>query len=480
MNKINKILIIISSFLIISLSLFLIIKNNKLQKESLNIKETATALSNFDDKKIANKKEFISEQEINSFTTPKTIKTNKKINDSIILVEENSKEISEEIIVGAETEEIFDETINDVSASVDIILEEKIEEEIKIEAKDEKTKEQKEVIKEENKVVVPQKEYIYTSQDYMNSSKSWNLVDNEEFVKIDSEQYYVLYDTKQISVEEYDANYNLLTTNEYNVENGFYIAFNANTKYVKTNSAFFVSSAILTNNKLPQKKLDFYVCSPNSPVAFSISTAVSFLKNGGTILVLPGTYEEYIEGFGKVINLYGVDKNLCTIVGYDADYYNPPIEFGAGNLTNLTIKAVNNNSPSSTKDVQFKAYGLHVEDNNLCDRTLTIDNCIISSDFRQDAGIGMGLRRGTVTIKNSLIYGLFVHDSDNEKYGGTQNLIINNSNVYNSFCLNSLNKPSADVRLFFTNNNLPIITSCNSDGNTYNGYLGLMNFTLCE
>lgn len=227
--------------------------------------------------------------------------------------------------------------------------------------------------------------------------------------------------------------------------------------------------------------------------ASSINEAVQKVSGSGVILVFPGTYQENVKAYGKQVEIYGVDRESCVLESNSSDYYNPPLEIAGGVVADMTIRAVDNNSPAS----RLYAYGVHIEDHFLCDNALLFKNCNIYSDF--NSAVGMGLRGGcAVTFENCVLKGkengLFCHDCPYQKYTGLQRLVMKNCIVAgmqkgNAIRIDSQGVTGADVELLFCNNlfqnadgttdKLLYVRNNNGMG-TEENFMGLKNFRLLD
>lgn len=343
------------------------------------------------------------------------------------------------------------------------------------------------------------------SEAYTYKGTKWNIIENYKVKKssstytteqmpIDSAYYYAIYTPGKVTIKCYSKEYSLLSTLKEDASEGLYKTFEDNVAFVtltySDENTYFVSTGITkVDPTAPTKGRYFFVVSPNSPVKLSMAKAVKLLTGGGTVLVLPGTYKENVSATGKKLNLIGVDREKCILVSNDMEYNNPPLEVASGKITNLTIKAENKKSKSS----DLTAYAIHVDYDYTADRGLTISNCTISSDF--NAGIGMGLRRGTITIQDCQIYGLtsaiFFHDCDNDVFGDKQTLKLIRCSLNSTGDGPALNmmaqcKEGSSVNLLFQNcifrredGKSELYRATNADGKTYSKYfLGLKGFKL--
>ena len=156
----------------------------------------------------------------------------------------------------------------------------------------------------------------------------------------------------------------------------------------------------------------------------TITEAVNNANDGDIIFVKNGVYDnEIIKCWGKEINIIGESRNQVIISNSTGAYSTPPIEMGAGSLQNLTIIAYKNDSYSGTTD-----YAVHVEDNNLANKSLLIQNCTLKSEV--NSALGMGMRGGCKVefkdchFESDTNASLFTHDASNSAYAGVQELWI--------------------------------------------------------
>lgn len=209
------------------------------------------------------------------------------------------------------------------------------------------------------------------------------------------------------------------------------------------------------------------------------------LAGGGTVLVLPGTYQDNVSAISKKINLIGANKSTCILESSDMDYKNPPLEISAGSVKNMTIRAVNKTS----KTTENKAYAIHSDFDYTAGRGLTISNCIISSEF--NAGIGLGTRKGTTTISNCTItgkeYGIFFHNADRADFGGEQTLKITGCKIKGmegnyAIAIQGIALDNTKMSLLFKNNTFSngkgttpqicLVAGANEDSSSWLGFKG--------
>lgn len=144
----------------------------------------------------------------------------------------------------------------------------------------------------------------------------------------------------------------------------------------------------------------------------SIATAVQNASNGDTILVLPSTYEETVEAFGKELHIIGIEKESCIVVNHNANYLKPAFEFSAGSIENLTIIS-DGSSPTtdagtgetySAASHYMTDYCIHIDDYSGTNKECLIDNCILENNHHAALGIGL-YDHNTVTVSNCTIKG---------------------------------------------------------------------------
>jgi len=154
----------------------------------------------------------------------------------------------------------------------------------------------------------------------------------------------------------------------------------------------------------------------------------------------------------------------------------------------MTIRTVNKGSKTTDR----KAYAIHSDYDYQAGRGLTISNCIISSDF--NAGIGLGTRKGTVTISNCTItgkdHGIFFHNADRADVGGDQTLKITGCTIKGTtgnyaIAIQGIALDNTKMSLIFKNNKFsngnggsPAINTVAGAGEDDSSWLGFKGFTL--
>lgn len=229
---------------------------------------------------------------------------------------------------------------------------------------------------------------------------------------------------------------------------------------------------------------------------YSSVTEASEKEPAETVIIIkPGVYEnEEIKGtYSKKQYLIGTSAHDCIIKNHTGKYLSEPIQIGAGLLRNLTFYA-ELQSDQERVDGQIE-YAVHSESHNLYNDNLTIENCILKSDYSPAFGIGM--RGGcNVIVKNCRLIGTYntamiIHDSNYDEYLGTQNIslisnIIETTNNTPCITFQSQEKESSMVNLecinnrVYSNGNAQLVTFKNYYGGTggENDWQNLINWKL--
>lgn len=226
----------------------------------------------------------------------------------------------------------------------------------------------------------------------------------------------------------------------------------------------------------------------------SVSEASANEPDGAIIYVMPGIYEnEDIRGtWSKKQFIIGTSAKDCVIKNNTGEYAHQPVQIGSGYLKNLTFYA--EKVSGSSDEIE---YAVHVESHNLYNDNLTIENCVLISDF--SSALGMGMRGGcNVTLKNCEFIcngssaALLFHDSNYDDYLGEQNISIIDCLLYSpnsQYCLTiqSQEKDGSTMNLEMIRNRLkstgtPTYSTRNYNGGTGgdNDFLGVINLRLKE
>ncbi len=127
-----------------------------------------------------------------------------------------------------------------------------------------------------------------------------------------------------------------------------------------------------------------------SGVYRTIQEAVDAAGNMDTIIILPGTYREPVDTYGKVLYIEGTDRDACILCWSAYDYDAPPLEMARGSLKNMTVHAM----ADGEEGTYGKSYAMHVDFDEAADCALYCENVTFINDYHQTVGIG--LRPGSV------------------------------------------------------------------------------------
>ena len=169
--------------------------------------------------------------------------------------------------------------------------------------------------------------------------------------------------------------------------------------------------------RLTQFLMQNAVCvSPNGTYQ-TITAGIAAVSAGGTVFVLPGTYEEQIDTRAKEVNIVGLDKYTCILKDTSGMYATPPIEIAKGSIQNMTIIETGEDStPSSPGTNPTLAYCIHADFDQEANGTLYISNCILRCNKR--AAIGCGVRSGfSLIIENCDIWSGVQEDTGHDPRG---------------------------------------------------------------
>ena len=127
-----------------------------------------------------------------------------------------------------------------------------------------------------------------------------------------------------------------------------------------------------------------------SGVYRTVQEAVDAAGNMDTIIILPGTYREPVDTYGKVLYIEGTDRDACVLCWSAFDYEAPPLEMARGSLKNMTLHAM----AAGEEGTYGKSYAMHVDFDEAADCALYCENVTFINDYHQTVGIG--LRPGSV------------------------------------------------------------------------------------
>lgn len=206
----------------------------------------------------------------------------------------------------------------------------------------------------------------------------------------------------------------------------------------------------------------------------SIQEAVNYAKDGDTLILYPGIYNENVEILNKTINIIGVNKNICILQCNTNSYWKVPLTMASGTVSNLTIygtKSTTNNNidndtdnnmihsalqaeylsavetNASTMDSQtlkdifqyinnFSGYAIHIDYDYLYEKEISFKNCNIISENNYCVGIG-SRGNSNITFENcEMISGgnggcIYLHDCLAPDFAGAVNFSLKNCKLTN-------------------------------------------------
>ena len=242
---------------------------------------------------------------------------------------------------------------------------------------------------------------------------------------------------------------------------------------------------------------DYIVAKDGSGNFTSVTEACNVAKAGESIYIKSGVYDnEVIVGtWSKKLYLVGESAKDTIIKNSLGDYNRPPIQIGGGYLKNITFYSEYTGTQERGTGATM-SYAVHSESDNLANDNLTIEDCILISDYAPS--FGMGMRGGcNVTLKNCYLKGtyrgaLLFHDADNVSYVGEQNIslidcILYNTTDYSCIIMQSQERNGTIVNLEMIRNRIKTHGNNNYGVNNHyggiggeNDFLGLINFRLKE
>lgn len=204
-------------------------------------------------------------------------------------------------------------------------------------------------------------------------------------------------------------------------------------------------------NEIKNKKSGEYIIAQDGTGDFlTIQEGVKSARDGDTLIIYPGIYNESVEIISKDINLRGIDKDTCIIQCDTASYRKSPLTIGAGEVSNLTlygiysgieqeelseeeIALINSQMIGDTWERQknFSGYTIHADQNYLYRNDIKFINCRIISENNYCVGVGS---RGMSSIifegceLISLGSGgcVFLHDCILKRLCGKANFVMKN------------------------------------------------------
>lgn len=292
---------------------------------------------------------------------------------------------------------------------------------------------------------------------------------------------------------EYNFNYTATTFNYLRFSSdGFDVCINYGTEKVP-------KTYKVKKDALPEivGTFDYIVAKDGSGNFTTVTEACNVAKDGESIYIKSGLYDnEVIVGtWSKKLYLVGESAKDTIIKNSLGDYNRPPIQIGSGYLKNITFYSEYTGTQERGTGSTM-SYAVHSESDNLANDNLTIEDCILISDYAPS--FGMGMRGGcNVTLKNCYLKGTYsgailFHDADNVSYVGEQNIsvidcVLYETNDYPCIIMQSQERQGTIVYLEMIRNRLK--TQGNTTYGTHNyyggqggenDYLGLINFRLKE
>lgn len=176
----------------------------------------------------------------------------------------------------------------------------------------------------------------------------------------------------------------------------------------------------------------------------TIQEGVDHAKNGDTLVIHPGTYNEHVSIIGKELHLKGTDRDTCIIQYDTADYRNATLVMAAGGVSNLTIIGLDTGrgpAPLTQEETEqmppeiwegiknYTGYAIHIEQDYLFQRQIVFSNCNIISQHNYCAGIG-GRGGCKILFENCSLTAvgiggcILMHDSIAEQFAGESSLVM--------------------------------------------------------
>lgn len=211
--------------------------------------------------------------------------------------------------------------------------------------------------------------------------------------------------------------------------------------------------------EVKKMKTHHYIISQDGTGDFrTIQEGVDNALNGDTLIVYPGVYNETVQVMAKEVNITGVSREMCIIQCDTASYRKAPLTIAAGRISNLTIYGKSSGAgevilteeeiarinaeligDSWDRQKNYRGYAVHVDQDFLCGKTVSFENCRIISENNHCAGIGT---RGESTISFerceliSLGGGscIFMHDPPAEGVSGRASLIVKDCYMASYLC----------------------------------------------
>lgn len=215
-----------------------------------------------------------------------------------------------------------------------------------------------------------------------------------------------------------------------------------------------------TSDSLPKSvEKSTYIVDQNGQGDFTtIQEAVDSASDGDTLVICPGVYTEDVRVMNKQLDLAGTSRDFCILQCDAGSYRKTPLTMAAGKVSNLTIygmdtKAVQGElseaeiaeinaqieGDSWERQKNFKGYAVHVDQNYLCGRSISFENCRIVSENNHCAGIG-GRGKSVISFENCELVSLgggsciYLHDAPLPEISGEMALIMKNCDLKSYLC----------------------------------------------
>ena len=254
----------------------------------------------------------------------------------------------------------------------------------------------------------------------VNKTFTWSTINKLEITSNEGDFYF-----------RFSTNTNELTNKlvEFDVKTGIFEEY----KHVITED--FLSSELKSKlNPTNSISKNFVVVAKDGTGDFeTITEAISYIDEGGTIRIRNGIYNEQIDTRNKEISIIGENKKKCIILSETGDYYSPPLEATCGYFENITF---------FVKDVGVAKdplpYCVHIDFDYEVGKEIEFFNCDFLNEHH--ACIGMGTRKdfkaifrncNFTTTKLTATHGAFYFHDWEIGDVGTSNVVLDNCNIIN-------------------------------------------------
>lgn len=238
---------------------------------------------------------------------------------------------------------------------------------------------------------------------------------------------------------------------------------------------------------------------------FTVQEAVDATPDGGTVVIMPGTYVECVRIHEKKVNLIGSGMENCIIAYDTVNYTCVPLEIAAGTVKDITLYGMHGRDTMTEEETAYavsllgdnfekvrnvSGYAVHIEQDYFYGRQLIFERCRFVSENNQC--VGVGTRGGSsLTFKgcefiNSSSACIFMHDAVVPSVGGKTvftmedcrlvsacdyAIALTTYNGYNAFDLKFVNVSVSDK------NGNPLLCPIMAENVTpfENGWCGLCN-----